>query len=340
MRDCRYNSAVYTSLSANDFFVTVVTSNHFEPGAYTNTTMIQNKGFGILLYSPLNSNGSLRYQPNSATPLSTNSSSIQQFINMLEGNNTSTESYKDLMLSECTKVYNTDFLTNHRNLFLITNHSSNTTFNNTLLDIAWISSNLPTPPNNWLCASESSLEFSTKCNPSHPSSNLKSGLPWRVMIGTGYGAEVEEEVEIAGCKSEITDEKCKVQFSLGIMIVVICCNLIKACCMIVMLIRSREPTMVTLGDAIDSFLRIPDSTTIGMCFADRSLIKGEWRGGWRAGPRQWKQKGVQRWWTSASKTRWITCNFFCTINIVLLLLLLVHGMRIDRKWGSTDFRSM
>ena len=34
----RYNSAVYTSLMANNIFVTAVTSNHFEPGSYSNAT--------------------------------------------------------------------------------------------------------------------------------------------------------------------------------------------------------------------------------------------------------------------------------------------------------------
>jgi len=99
------------------------------------------------------------------------------------------------------------------------------------------------------------------------------------------------EVEIAGCKSEITNEKCKVQFSLDIMIVVICCNLVKACGMIIAVFRSRKPTLVTLDDAVDSFSRVPDPTTMGICFADQQFIKREWRRGWKTGPRQWKQNG-------------------------------------------------
>ena len=147
-------------------------------------------------------------------------------------------------------------------------------------------------------------------------------------------------VEITGCKSEITDEKCKVRFSLGIMIVVIGCNLVKACCMVMAVVRSREPTLVTLGDAGDSFLRTPDQTTIGICFADRQYIGRGWRHGWRARPMQWKQKGIQRWWTAASETRGITCDLFYSITIISAGKFLRMGIVNDGSYASTDLKSM
>ena len=180
---------------------------------------------------------------------------FQLFSDVLEGYNTSPNSYEDLTPSECTKLYNADYLSSHRNLFLITEHGSNTTHNNTLLDMIQVG-NLGISPSSWMCAYYLAgerrvyMETSVPCDPSELASNVTSGLPWRVNLTTG------EEVEIIGCKSEKIVEKCKVQFSLKIMIVVICCNLVKACCMVIAVVRSREPTLVTLGDAIDSFLRI------------------------------------------------------------------------------------
>ena len=106
-------------------------------------------------------------------------------------------------------------------------------------------------------------------------------------------------------------------------------------------ITTREPTLVTLGDAIDSFLRIPDPTTMGICYADRQFIKREWtRDGWRSEPRQWRQKGVKRWWTNVSKTRWITCNIFCSIIIIAGGVSLRLGMDYDGQVRSTDVKSM
>ena len=110
--------------------------------------------------------------------------------------------------------------------------------------------------------------------------------------------------------------------------------------MIMTVVRSREPTLVTLGDAIDSFLRIPDSTTMGICFADRRFIERVWKRGSGAGPRQWTQNGVQRWWTGASKTRWTACNFLCSVAIIATSVLLALGIKQDRRYSSTDIKSL
>ena len=328
---------MYTSLAANDFLVTAVTKDYFEPGAYSNIT----EAFPRYFYQEIYHNSSTGVTIYGDNGDSRGSYDKQLFSSVLEGYDTSTRSYEDLTPSECTKLYNTDFVSNHRNLFLITNHASNTTHNNTLLDMIHVQvRNDVASPSSWMCnCNEVGLHqiykpAGSSCNPSELTSNVARGLPWRVELTTW------EEVEIGGCKSERTVEKCKVQFSLGIMIVVICCNLVKACCMVMAVVRSREPTLVTLGDAVDSFLEIPDPTTMGICFADRQFIKREWRRGWRTGPRQWKQKGAQRWWTSVSKTRWITCNFFCLITIIVAGALLRLGMDRDNIYWGIDLKSM
>ncbi|PUU72168.1 hypothetical protein B9Z19DRAFT_1172619 [Tuber borchii] len=322
-----YNSAVYTSLAANDFLITIVTNNHFEKGSYTNTTI------AIGNFRDLSPNaatgkkyGEIGYQADLPE--------IQLFSSILEGYNVSTEIYKDLKPLECAKAYNTDFVSNNRNLFLITKNSSNATHNNTILDMIRINSN-GTAPTSWMCTdSDPSGLKSAWCDTNKPVANLTSGLPWRMNFSTAG------VVDIAGCKSEITDEKCKVEFSLEIMIVVICCNLVKACCMITAVVRSQEPTLVTLGDAVDSFLRAPDPTTKGMCFADREFIKGEWKHEWKTRPRKWKKKGLQRWWTSVGRTRWVTCYFFCLLNIFYLAGFLATSIQSDRQIWSMDLKSM
>jgi len=313
---------VYTSLAANDFLIAVVTNNHFEKSAYTNTITGPIWGFRDLSFNAttVKKYGEIGYQ--------TDLPEIQLFSSMLEGYNTSTENYEDLTPLECTKAYNTDFVSNHRNLFLITKDSSNTMHNDTILDIIRIRSNL-TLQSSWMCGGNSSW-----CSTDVPAADLKRGLPWRTKFSTAG------EVEIARCKSEITDGKCKVRFSLEIMIVVIICNLIKACCMITAVVRSREPTLVTLGDAIDSFLRVPDPTTKGMCFADREFIKGGWRSVWRTRPRKWEQKEVQRWWTSVGMVRWITCYFFCLTTVFYMAGFLAFGIESDRRVWSMDLKSM
>ena len=321
MENCRYNSAVYTSLEANQFLVTVVTNNHFEPGAYTNTTKIKPDFLGLVRNTTTGMTyGDIGYQ--------TNSHDIQLFISMLEGYNGSTPSYEDITPSQCIRLYTTDLVSDRRNLFMITNRTSSATNNNTLLDTWWSEDGCVISPATWTCIYPQSFP------------NCKAGVCGIPLLVRITEESRDELVEISGCKSEKVAEKCKVQFSLGIMIAVICCNLVKACCMVMAVVRSREPTLVTLGDAIDSFLRSPDRTTMNICFADRQFIETEWARGSRARPRKWNQKGVQRWWSSLSKTRWITCNFFCLIAIITTVVFLEKGIGQDRAYLGTDIKSL
>ena len=305
---------MHNSLAANNFIVAVVANNHFEPGAYSNITddIIPYGG----VFTPPGPEGFAG--------------------SMLEVQNRSTSSYEDLIPSKCAKLYNTDYMSSHGNLFLITKHSSNTTDTNTLLEMIYVLSYCRSP-SSWMCAYHlvgPSWEEPPACNTGELISNVTSGLPWSMKLTTG------QEVEIIRCKSERTAGRCKVHFSLEIMIVVICCNFIKACCMVMAVIRSREPTLVTLGDAMDSFLRIPDQTTIGICFADRRFIEREWRRGCRTEPRQWKQKEVKRWWTSVSTTRWIVCYFFCLIIVIAGGVSLRLGIAFEGQYWNTDIKSM
>ncbi|KAG0635395.1 hypothetical protein HOY80DRAFT_1093543 [Tuber brumale] len=323
-----FNSAVFTTLGSHDFLITVVTNNHFEPGAYSNMTEVLNDYYEKL-YHITDPDGEGYLASLYGTP------QLGQLSSLLEEYNTSTQNYEDLEPSKCTKLYNNDFLSDHSNLFLIAKQSSNTTHNNTLLGILGANSHW-IPLSHWMCDYQKSGQAQDvpACNLKELVANITRGDPWWVKLTTG------DEVEIGGCKSQKTEEKCKVQFSLGIMIAVICCNLVKACSMVMAVVRSREPTLVTLGDAVDSFLRIPDPTTMGICFADRRFVDRVWQHGRSAGPRQWKQKGAQRWWTSVSKTRWITCNIFCSIIIVVAWVFLASGMKSDGAYLSNDFKSM
>ena len=320
---------MYTSLAANDFLIFLVANDHFQPGAYTNTSSplflnFRGKTSNATTWEEYGNLGYLTY-----------SHDIQLFNSMLEGRDTGAGKYEDLTPSRCANRYNTDFLSTNRNLFLITSRASNATHNDTLLDwIYFIPDDVS--PSRWMCRHNPAgvSQSGEQCNPSELASNVTKGLPWRV------GRPTVGLIEIIGCKSERTPEKCKVQFSLGIMIVVVCCNFIKACSMIMAVVRSREPTLVTLGDAIDSFLRIPDQTTIGICYANRRFIEKEWGWRMRTGPREWSQKEAQRWWTNVSKTRWITCNFFCSITIIVAGVLLLLGIQHDGDVFKTDIRSM
>lgn len=57
---------------------------------------------------------------------------------------------------------------------------------------------------------------------------------------------------------------CQLFFDLNLMIIVVVANLIKSCVMILIVLKFTKPSLVTLGDAIASFLANEDCTTIGL----------------------------------------------------------------------------
>lgn len=101
------------------------------------------------------------------------------------------------------------------------------------------------------------------------------------------------------------EEHCKLQFSLIIMIVVIVCNLIKTVCMSMIVWKQDPEPLVTLGDAIASFLDRSDMTTEGNCTAGKGRF--EKSKSWDLLSRRWDSKGLLLF-RAASSRRWIVCN--------------------------------
>ena len=107
------------------------------------------------------------------------------------------------------------------------------------------------------------------------------------------------------CLSQQVEEHCKLQFSLVIMLIVMICNLIKTICMGWIAWKQDPEPLVTLGDAIVSFLDRPDITTKGCCMKGKSRFEGS--RSWVSVPSKWESKPM-RWFRTASERRWLVCN--------------------------------
>jgi hypothetical protein len=105
-------------------------------------------------------------------------------------------------------------------------------------------------------------------------------------------------VPIQYCLAEAFTSDCSVRVNTTILVVVVICNLMKILALLTTVFAARFEPMVTLGDAISSFLQRPDPLTIAsgtLSKADVSrAAKGGFRGceGWVSS--QYQQK-TQRW---------------------------------------------
>ena len=139
------------------------------------------------------------------------------------------------------------------------------------------------------------------------------------------------------CLSRPIKEDCRLQLSLIIMFVVVFCNFMKALCMCLVLRHQKASPLVTLGDAIESFLQDRDLTTENMCLADKyTFAANNWDDSSRAYPRK-----PQKWFSSASWRRWLTCNILCISTLIVAGALLGIGLQntqlrsrnISYLWG-------
>ncbi|KAF2463992.1 uncharacterized protein BDR25DRAFT_195847, partial [Lindgomyces ingoldianus] len=128
------------------------------------------------------------------------------------------------------------------------------------------------------------------------------------------------EQSIAYCLSERVPEQCKVQSSLYLAIVVIVLNLIKAFVMFSLAVGVKEMPLMTIGDAIASFLCRPDPSSESMCLISKKDIK-RGKNSWLKGPMPFKSRR-RRLFAAASKTRLSLCMFINNVHIYRYLVIL------------------
>jgi hypothetical protein len=126
---------------------------------------------------------------------------------------------------------------------------------------------------------------------------------------------------VSGCLAIKTREHCELLYSPPICIAMVLASLVKVVAMFLSArnSRSRPAPLLTIGDAVASFLEEPDPTTKGLCWISKSEIeRGDWKpsdrerpgiGIWEDGRNQlviYKPLSRRKFWFQAlSLKRWI-----------------------------------
>lgn len=126
--------------------------------------------------------------------------------------------------------------------------------------------------------------------------------------------------QVRKCLSEPTGQKCKLNFSVHLAIIVIIFNAVKTVTVLAGIFTLRNDPMLTVGDAVASFLRHPDASTNNMCLVSQQDIHSagaQWQA--RQQPRTF---ALNRYtWSSAVKKgkRW-------TVRLALVLSPACHHL--------------
>jgi len=211
----RYNSAVFEALSANEYDILVVTEDFLSGASWDHSLPAATYLNKLTKFAGPN--------PGSTIPKAT--------TQRLQDKNSLLERLDNV---ECMNAYNNRLLTGRRSVLAVTSAASAN--GSSVLGFTMSSPGKYQDPLGWVCA------FLLEPNPTFGFLDcdlgpvIKSANSWKVL---------DQPIEY--CLSEVVDEHCKLQFSKTVMIVVILCNLLKACCMLYAAFRQQEESLVTTG---------------------------------------------------------------------------------------------
>jgi hypothetical protein len=152
----------------------------------------------------------------------------------------------------------------------------------------------------WICSDELDMDVSTKC--SNFIDYIQSASDdWKVGSPDDYVFFASPTYPIDYCLSEKSDPSCKVQFILAIAIVVTILNFFKVILIFYTALGTKENPLLTMGDAVASFLEQKDETTKGMCLLSVRDVKAHDQY-FLAGPQAWNG-GQRRFKDVTSRTR-------------------------------------
>ncbi|KAJ3466644.1 hypothetical protein MRS44_004208 [Fusarium solani] len=111
--------------------------------------------------------------------------------------------------------------------------------------------------------------WDTSPPPSAPSRLCFKSIPYIAKQPSGWAPSF---LPVKYCHSEIVEENCALNANQPIVIVIIICNSIKLIIITTMVFWVKGWPIITLGDAIQSFLNDPDPTTEGLCLLSKDAL--------------------------------------------------------------------
>lgn len=199
--------------------------------------------------------------------------------------------------ADCLRDYATGFLSDKRNLVLVINNATgeplpslgetthdaliyqDSTFYIGTNTYAWICNSVPNnaeilqyEEDDWVCDKYYQKWFS----------QIDLWNPYGFQVMSSHFTFIDatvltKQLQLEHCLYEPVPERCSYSANIPIIAIVIVSNFIKIVCMYIVATRLKDNPLITVGDAIESFLNVPDETTKDMCLLDRVKVQNK---GW------------------------------------------------------------
>jgi hypothetical protein len=128
---------------------------------------------------------------------------------------------------------------------------------------------------------------------------------WISTTGTNYTFVSNTALHVSYALSSPRRNSSSVQIGLVFMVVVILCNLLKVSSIYFTLRGGFARQILTVGDAVSSYLKRPDTSTVGACLFSRSKLIDAVSRGKGFQPKQWRRRRVH-YLLGVTNNGWIT----------------------------------
>ncbi|KAH8664538.1 hypothetical protein BX600DRAFT_437080 [Xylariales sp. PMI_506] len=142
---------------------------------------------------------------------------------------------------------------------------------------------------------------------------------------------VPSNLTVVSCFAQPVSSSCKVGLSTSLLTAVTCCLVIKTgLCVLVMITQKDQTPLVTLGDAIESFITVPDIYTVDMCLASQDELRMRTVVGIpKPGPRQWRNR-VRRQRHAIPLSVWFLTYFVLFLAVISMVILVDFGSQAEQ----------
>ncbi|KAF2491784.1 hypothetical protein BU16DRAFT_574727 [Lophium mytilinum] len=252
--------------------------------------------------------------------------------------NANNGSLQRLSPADCITAYGQNFVTDRNTLLLVVNTTSNPRDSSPAAILQMTASqneeagcNRPNEKYPWICQQDGSSCRSKDYTP------CESRLDAIKANASGW-QPFEADYPVLYCLSETVPEHCKLQFSFQLGIIVTVLNLAKVIIFAYLVLSGLNTPLMTVGDAIASFLDRPDAATEGMSLlAKDDVVKGK-SGNWTHNPVYRAER--RRWFAAASKTRWIVCISMYIAALSTCAALLIHFIPYIQSLSHLSTRAL
>ncbi|KAE8405751.1 hypothetical protein BDV37DRAFT_292944 [Aspergillus pseudonomiae] len=232
-----------------------------------------------------------------------------------------------LDISQCVNAYATDFQTSYGSLIVVTNDTDQAVQYHSVQHQATFMpvENLgakASDPYQWICSSQRQAKDRT-CG--QLLSDVKDQVSKNNWYVYGY--------QVGYCLAERPPQRCKLEYSLPLAIIVVVFNLVKAIIIGYTAANVTTKPILTTGDAVASFIQRPDDFTRGHCLlTSESVKKRTHRPSYKSSTFNSTPK---RWHAAVSSKRYLLGLVSYTLTIAIVISLCVFGVSTIRDKSST-----